>query len=402
MNDPYQINDSKRKDRSIASPTMLLPTKVIEVRQLNGSVSYKAFPRGQASRWTAKPVLQWLESLTSATEAIDRRGAIAVRGMRFSAPTPCTVMLPPPRPSVSVPLRSEDTACYWDLSYMDHLDPMAWMYTQQIKNLAVFFEDLTSMTKGVPITHAASVHAENLEAAYDVVQTRMQFTFDRIIGQSSQHKPRNTSDHADDDLTPAAAGTESEEVRALLDTLYEETIQKLKALIADHPAYQPRGVIKSEQASQPTQPPISKASQHQSKQELASYMTTWLRANFTNPYPDDEGLADMAAHCSTTNQVISNWLINARTRKWRPAIIKASEMGRPSALLLEDSINIFDGKPIREINAMDYYKKPLQQQSPARYSPVNVPSRYDFQECFDDADNDDDEPQPFKRFRTEY
>ena len=78
-------------------------------------------------------------------------------------------------------------------------------------------------------------------------------------------------------------------------------------------------------------------------------MTSWLRANFTNPYPDDEGLIQMAHHCGTTNQVISNWLINARTRKWRPAIIKATELGRPSDMLLEDSINIFDGKPVRQI-----------------------------------------------------
>jgi hypothetical protein len=57
---------------------------------------------------------------------------------------------------------------------------------------------------------------------------------------------------------------------------------------------------------------------------------------------------------------VSNWLINARTRKWRPSIIKAYEMERPADLLLEDSINIFCGKSVRKLDPI------LPMVSPAR------------------------------------
>jgi hypothetical protein len=47
---------------------------------------------------------------------------------------------------------------------------------------------------------------------------------------------------------------------------------------------------------------------------------------------------------------VSNWLINARTRKWRPAIVKATNLeDRPSSMLLEDSIRIFQGRPLRAV-----------------------------------------------------
>jgi Homeobox KN domain len=72
--------------------------------------------------------------------------------------------------------------------------------------------------------------------------------------------------------------------------------------------------------------------------------------NWTNPYPDDEGLVHLAADCGVTATVVSNWLINARTRKWRPAIVKATNLeDRPSSMLLEDSIRIFQGRPLRAV-----------------------------------------------------
>ena len=86
-----------------------------------------------------------------------------------------------------------------------------------------------------------------------------------------------------------------------------------------------------------------------SKKDFAEVMNHWLRENWTNPYPDDEGLTQIANSCGCTPSVVSNWLINARTRKWRPAIVKAFENGRPASLLHEDSMNIFDGKPLRDI-----------------------------------------------------
>ncbi|MFN9979583.1 MAG: hypothetical protein ACK53Y_06710, partial [bacterium] len=53
--------------------------------------------------------------------------------------------------------------------------------------------------------------------------------------------------------------------------------------------------------------------------------------------------------CGASKTVVNNWLINSRTRKWRPAIAKACALGRPTTLLKEDSIHIFDGKPVQEL-----------------------------------------------------
>lgn len=93
----------------------------------------------------------------------------------------------------------------------------------------------------------------------------------------------------------------------------------------------------------------SDISQECTKKKIAEYMTNWLRGNWINPYPDEAGLSEMAKACGTSKTVVNNWLINSRTRKWRPAIAKAYELGRPTVLLKEDSIHIFDGKPVREL-----------------------------------------------------
>ena len=46
-------------------------------------------------------------------------------------------------------------------------------------------------------------------------------------------------------------------------------------------------------------------------------------------------------------KTVYNWLVNFRSRKWRDAIGKALEKERPSELLEEDSIRIFEKKPLR-------------------------------------------------------
>merc|ERR1712157_399177 len=47
-----------------------------------------------------------------------------------------------------------------------------------------------------------------------------------------------------------------------------------------------------------------------------------------------DDLVESTAHklelLTATTYVISNWLINARTRKWRPAIVKAHQLARPA------------------------------------------------------------------------
>jgi hypothetical protein len=127
--------------------------------------------------------------------------------------------------------------------------------------------------------------------------------------------------------------------RMNLDMLYHETIHKLQALIDLSYKLEQEALVHN------TKPPSSS----KKNQELTNYMTNWLRENWTNPYPDEASLNNMAHICGCAPTVVSNWLINARTRKWRPAIVKAYEMGRPAHLLLEDSINIFSGQPVRDI-----------------------------------------------------
>lgn len=415
MNHPHQISNVDSTIQNCYPPRMLLPTKVNELRSDDGNtIAYEAFPRGQTSRWTAQPVLQWIESLAAATEDRDRLGPVIVGGFKLSDKIPPAV-LPLRHPSVSLPHVSDDAVCNWDLTSIDYRDPMAWMYTRQIESLAGHFEEVSSINSRAPISPVPTAEKEKMDSSYRTIKTRLEFTFDRIIGQYLKKYPRDMCSGTDIShaIDPPSVNTEGGEIRALLDTLYEETIQKLKKLIADQQIFQQRGssVVVPEVKCEyvPSQAsvlemPVHQQHQQQSKQELAKYMTSWLRTNWTNPYPDDDGLVVMATHCATTIQVISNWLINARTRKWRPAIIKASELGRPADLLLEDSINIFDGKPLREINPIEFSLKPQkqhQQQQDQHYEGLmNDYHDNDFVDHKEEMGYEDSLPN--KRFRSNY
>lgn len=142
--------------------------------------------------------------------------------------------------------------------------------------------------------------------------------------------------------------------------MYSTFIQQIKALITL--AQKLQDEEQSEQASRTLKPertgsvdsddsdaihPIFRRVYN--KKGFTAYMNQWLVQNWTNPYPDDEGLADLAELNGTTHTIVSNWLINARTRKWRPAIVKAFEMGRPADMLKEDSINVFERKRLRKL-----------------------------------------------------
>lgn len=78
----------------------------------------------------------------------------------------------------------------------------------------------------------------------------------------------------------------------------------------------------------------------------------------------------MASDCGTTATVVGNWLINARTRKWRPAVVKAFELKRPSHLLLEDSINLFEDEPLRDLTEYESFQVPQQQATTIQQAPV--------------------------------
>jgi hypothetical protein len=84
-----------------------------------------------------------------------------------------------------------------------------------------------------------------------------------------------------------------------------------------------------------------------SMKDRGVFLTHWIRQEFTYPYPDKDYLCEMAKVCGTTADVIDNWLINNRVRRWRPALAKAAALGRPADNLLEDAIAIFDGKVVR-------------------------------------------------------
>jgi len=449
---------------------LLLPTKVNEfvtTRTTSGrtgnssnhqSVSYEAFPRGQASRWTAQPVLEWIESLAAATEANDRRGPMCVGTTFLSQPAP-----PLPHGVASSSSSSNDDVDknqhayfdanlgnttmprHWDISYIDQHDPMAWTYTQQINGLAAQLEE---MVVGSPHDHHDHHHhhrpttkmaattqiiptkvSEQTMTQYRLLQTRVEFTFGRILGQQ-HHSIKNSLCLGSSNDYGANTAVEGE-TRKLLDALYQETIAKLRSLISDHQQH-PIGksalsatkklsmILPTMQLSSDNN--TSSKPEPMSKQNFAKYMTNWLRDNWTNPYPDEQGLAEMAAHCGTTVQIISNWLINARTRKWRPAIVKATGLGRPADLLLEDSIRIFDGKPVRDLN--DYHphpppQQPQQQQHRSSHHPQLLQHQHHHQQqqvpphyngmSFDEDDDDiesmlleQEEGRDSKRFRSAF
>jgi hypothetical protein len=142
------------------------------------------------------------------------------------------------------------------------------------------------------------------------------------------------------ELSPEAAGDK----KTKLQCLYADAIVQMEGLAEMTHALGPAEEEEEEENAMVQDKP------ELDPHEFADYMTTWLKNHWINPYPDDAGLKMMAEDCGKTTTVISNWLINARTRKWRPSIIKAFELGRPAHLLLEDATNIFEGKPLRDLN----------------------------------------------------
>ena len=111
-------------------------------------------------------------------------------------------------------------------------------------------------------------------------------------------------------------------------------------------------------------------------------MNFWLRMNWCNPFPDDlmnahlaRFLVDNGCVPLTTKDVkaleglnpveydkmmiklatdkISNFLVNTRTRKWRPSLFRAFDLRRPAGLLLEDSIRIYEEKELRPLTGWD-------------------------------------------------
>ena len=376
MNTPYDNNGQSpcfRPPEDDSPPFsaerhLLLPTKVSYITHPPGthsSPSPCANPNGPA-RWTSQPVLEWVESLATAAETAEvlsspgiRTSPITIGGIALGEPSPAiAIETHPPSIASSSRLTNTSLPCNWcpegdirdvspkrwDLTYLANYDPMSWMFVQSLREVAVRIEQLLEHGIGL----ASNQAREHLDVAYRMAHSRLEFTFHRIMSQF-----------------PYGTPPECGELRFLLDALYSETIQKLEDLLTEAtgkstassgaipaPPDLQNGMhssVPSTSSCTPSNGSIP-SSDDQPKQELSTYMTGWLLENWTNPYPDEAGLVQMANICNTTPGVVSNWLINARTRKWRPSIIKATQRtDRPSAVLLEDSIRIFQGEPLREL-----------------------------------------------------
>lgn len=115
----------------------------------------------------------------------------------------------------------------------------------------------------------------------------------------------------------------------------------------DHP-YQEDGMNHHRPSPNPTT--SSTTTGAVSRAAFHSHMNNWLRANWINPYPDEAVSHQLAYETGENVHVVNTWLVNARSRRWRPAVLRAFELGRPSEYLLEDSINLFEDRPLRPIH----------------------------------------------------
>ena len=294
-----------------------------------------------ASRWKAQPVLDWVESLVAATEDGERKdgkanGKVVVAGIALSSPieVPYSVPWAMQSSTYQPPLLSDQRRAlplsrpvWTDLSFLEQDEnPQSYGYFRQIASLLVEIESLPEQ-----------VLTDQLRHDFNVATHRLASTFHSIMHQS----PYESED----------------EKRLALFTLYEIIIGKFQQIVETATSTNKQSAaIAAGNVSHLS--PGRASSSHvaispEKKRDLSEYMTNWLRANWTNPYPDEKGLEEMARDCGTTASIVSNWLINARTRKWRPAIAKATEMNRPSRMLLEDSLCIFDGKEIRPLTDED-------------------------------------------------
>lgn len=368
MEDKESAVVQERGDEPEEQLLSLLPTKILTFSSM---LPHHGFLQGMRQvhepspdapvHWKAMSVVEWVESLAAATEVSEQRKSSEQRSSRhlfsnaeyqpypsisMSATVPDQLRLGPivlSEPSVSPPaapwtlkktaspeviaMKTEaDTfpsmplvmPRSWDMSRVHSIDCFAWIYTGEILTLAVEFERL--------VDQLSSTNTSSLWQSYDMLHHRLDYLVSKIAKQYS-----------------FASTLQGGEPRELLNHLYSDTTTKLMDLI-ETARFEIKRVPDSDSDSAPLSPGSTASSSEQPKKELSAYMMEWLRRNWTNPYPDENGLQEMARECDTTTTVVSNWLINARTRKWRPAIVKASALNRPADCLLPDSLRLFMGE----------------------------------------------------------
>lgn len=123
--------------------------------------------------------------------------------------------------------------------------------------------------------------------------------------------------------------------------LYSDTISHMRVLIAMAEQLEKEQEEKNTKAEKPTHRPLN-------KKEFTEWMITYLKDNWTNPYPDRPAIMEIAEKTGAKYSTVNNWLINARTRKWKPSIQQAIDMQLPSATLERDSKNIFDERFLKK------------------------------------------------------
>jgi Homeobox KN domain len=174
----------------------------------------------------------------------------------------------------------------WDLSVLIHHDPHGLRYLQIVQSLANHLQN-------------------NIDAKMVDLYLSLRRDFEDQVDFVTHHS--NT--------------IKTNLRRRMLFKVYHQTICKMNALVDSSRRFE--------------------KSKNVECAEMGVHMTRWLIMNWTNPYPEVENLNELATACNTTTQVINNWLINARTRKWRPALQNAFQMRRPVRCLRDDSVKFF-------------------------------------------------------------
>ncbi len=221
---------------------------------------------------------------------------------------------------------SESKLCVWDPSFLLKYNPDHFTSRYAVQQLSALSKEL-AITEG----------CDGCNSSYQRIKDRL-LEESRFINSSSK--------------------SQNEKVQCF-SQLYSSAIQQMQALIEmaskknNESDVVPRNFHDSgdeETQSEDNSSVVGISRGEYSKRDFTDYMNNWLKENWTNPYPDDEGLATIAAINGTSPTTVSNWLINARTRKWRPAIVKAYESGAQADNLREDSMKSFDDNNIGKVN----------------------------------------------------
>jgi hypothetical protein len=324
-------HDKKNKETPYKMPSVLFPTRRFAISSHGGGSNPSLDGQDDTTdlvQWHGMTPLELFANLARATElkeAADGTSVepILVNGTKLSSMTPSIPPLVKRRENGHRKQDANDLSTLteshqdlaplppWDPSYLLTNDDFALDSVERMEALARNLETMP--------------HYVHVKGSYKRIQEHLAGTSNWIhMTYNGQLSAENTA-----------------EKFQLLFNLYGETIHKMEALI--------EMTAKLEGPEEDTK----LASKPLEKRDFAEYMVQWLKGNWTNPYPDEDGLEMMARDCGVTTSVVNNWLINARTRRWRPAIVKACELQRPANLLLEDSINIFDGDPVRDMTVFE-------------------------------------------------